>query len=79
MNAIVEIVAKKYQISQDHVCKFKSMQSFKSVTSCVQAGTTGPVTLVDTPGFNDPDATKTDKNIHIETTRNLSLQLYDEN
>ena len=32
--------------------------------------------LFDTPGFNDPDARRTDKNIHIEMIKNLSMHLY---
>ena len=77
LNEIVEIVADKYQKGRDHGCKFKSMESFKSVTSCVQLGSVGPVTLIDTPGFNDPDARMTDKNIHIEMIKNLRNQLYE--
>ena len=33
--------------------------------------------FIDTPGLNDPDARRTDKNIHIETIKSLSMQLYD--
>ena len=53
------------------------MASFKSVTSCVMMATCGGMTLIDTPGLNDPDARRSDKNIHIEMIKNLSLQLYD--
>ena len=53
------------------------MQSFKSVTSCVQLGSVGSVTLIDTPGLNDPDARKSDKNIFIEMIKNLRMHLYD--
>ena len=35
------------------------------------------MTLIDTPGLNDPDTKRPDKNIHIEIIKNLSLQLYD--
>ena len=35
------------------------------------------MTLIDSPGLNDPDARRTDKNIHIEMIKNLSVQLYD--
>ena len=35
------------------------------------------MTLIDTPGLNDPDATRSDKNIHIEMIKNLRIQLYD--
>ena len=36
------------------------------------------MTLIDTPGLNDPDATRSDKNIHIEMIKNLRIQLYDQ-
>ena len=73
LNAIVEIVSEKYYNNQAHGCKFKSMESLKSVTSCVQLGTVGHMNLIDTPGLNDPDARRTDKNIHIEMIKNLSM------
>ena len=47
------------------------------MTSCVQLGTVGNMILIDTPGLNDPDQRRSDKNIHIEIIKNLSLQLYD--
>ena len=53
------------------------MESFASVTSCVKQGSLGDMTLIDTPGLNDPDARRTDKNIFIEMIKHLSLQLYD--
>ena len=53
------------------------MASFKSVTSCVQMATVGGMTLIDTPGLNDPNARRSDKNIHIEMIKNLSVRLYD--
>ena len=77
LNEIVEIYARDYFQSQDHGCNFESSQSFKAVTSCVKLGTAGNMTLIDTPGLNDPDAKRTDKNIHIEMIKNLSVQLYD--
>ena len=40
-------------------------------------GTVGSMTLIDTPGLNDPDVRRSDKNIHIEIIKNLSVQLYD--
>ena len=52
---------------------FKSMQSFKSVTSCVQLGSVGLMTLIDTPGLNDPDASRSDKDTYIEIIKNLSV------
>ena len=35
------------------------------------------MTLVDTPGINDPDAKRSDKNIHIEIIKSMSMRLYD--
>ena len=35
------------------------------------------MTLIDTPGLNDPDAQRTDKNIQIEMIKDLSGRLYD--
>ena len=29
--------------------------------------------LIDTPGLNDPDATRSDKNIHMEMIKNLRM------
>ena len=40
-------------------------------------GSIGNMTFIDTPGLNDPDATRSDKNIYIEIIKNLSVQLYD--
>ena len=73
LNEIVEIYARDYFQSQYHGCNFKSSQSFKSVTSCVQLGTVGNMTVIDSPGLNDPDARRSDKNIHIEMIKNLSV------
>ena len=77
MNKIVELYVDKYFKGLEHGCKFKSMASFRSVTSCVQLGSVENMTLIDTPGLNDPDATRSDKNIHIEMIKNLRIQLYD--
>lgn len=40
-------------------------------------GTIGDMTLIDTPGFNDPDIAVSDKNIYIEIVKSLSSTLYD--
>ena len=77
LNEIVGLVVEKYYKGLDHGCKFKSMASFKSVTSCVQLGSVGCMTLIDTPGLNDPDASRSDKNIFIEMIKNLKLHLSD--
>ena len=73
LNEIVEIYTTKFLKAESHGCKFKSMQSFKSVTPCVQLGSVGNMTLIDTPGLNDPDASRSDKDTYIEIIKNLSI------
>ena len=76
LNKTVELLAQDYP-EQAKACNFKSKQSFKSVTSCAQQGTVGHVTLIDTPGLNDPNALRSDKNIYIEMIKNLRTKLND--
>ena len=33
------------------------------------------MTLIDTPGFNDTDSDRSDKNIFIEMVKNISIKL----
>ena len=40
-------------------------------------GSIGNITLIDTPGLNDPETGRSDKNINIEIIKNLSNQLND--
>ena len=54
LNQLVEILQMHYP-DEIFVCNFESKESFNSVTACVQFGTAGDMTLIDTPGFNDPD------------------------
>ena len=77
LNSLVTIVEEKYFNGQDHDCKFESRKSLKSVTSCVKMGSIGNMTLIDTPGLNDPETGRSDKNINIEIIKNLSNQLKD--
>ena len=77
LNEIVELYVDKYHKGLEHGCKFKSMASFKSVTSCVQQASVGSMIVIDTPGLNDPDASRSDKNIHIEMIKNMRIRLYD--
>ena len=51
---------------ENKACEFKSGKNFQAVTSCVKVATTGNMTLIDTPGFNDVDKNKSDKSIMIE-------------
>ena len=49
--------------------EFTHKQSFESVTSCVEIKTSGNMTLIDTPGFNDPKSQMSDKKILNEMTK----------
>lgn len=40
-------------------------------------GTLGNMELIDTPGLNDPDATRTDKKIYIEMIKSIFEKLHD--
>ena len=66
-------MSEKYFKGQTFACDFESKESFKSVTSCVKLGSIGNMILIDTPGLNDPDKRRSDKNIHIEMIKNLSI------
>ena len=56
---------------------FKSGKSFKAVTSCFKEGTIGQISLLDTPGLNDPNTERSDKSITIEMMKNLQAKLKD--
>ena len=77
LNQIIAIVEAKYYPNQKFDCNFESKESFKSVTSCVKLGTVGDITLIDTPGLNDPNQRRSDKNIYIEIIKSLSIELRD--
>ena len=77
LNQIVDQVAQDNNLGPSHGCQFKSEKSFKSVTGCFKEGTIGNVSLMDTPGLNDPNAERSDKNIIIEMMKNLGSKLKD--
>ena len=77
LNSLVKIIEEKYFDGEDHGCRFKSKKSFKPVTKCVKISSIGNITFIDTPGLNDPETGRSDKNINIEITKNLSNQLKD--
>ena len=77
LNEIVNVFANKFHQGQEHGCKFKSAESFKSVTSCVQLSSIGNMSLIDTPGLNDPNAKRSDKNIFVEMIKSLNIILSD--
>ena len=64
---MAQIFAEEFDgAGEDKACVFKSAKNFQAVTSCVKVATTGTMTLIDTPGFNDVDKNKSDKSIMIE-------------
>ena len=67
LSAISELFAsERTGAKAQKACKFESGKSFAAVTSCVKVARTGNMTLIDTPGFNDSDIRRSDKNILIE-------------
>ena len=48
-----------------------SMQNVESVTSCVEARSIGNMTLTDTPGVNDPNSARSNKNTFIEMIKSM--------
>ena len=45
----------------------------------MKIGSTGDMTLIDSPGFNDADIQRQDKNIMIELIKTIRPMLYDKN
>ena len=77
LNSLVKLAEEKYFKGQDHNCKFEGRKDLKSVTSYIKMGSIGNMTLIDTPGLNDPETGRSDKNINIEIIKTLSNQLND--
>ena len=79
LSKIARLYADNFCPPGSHATHFVSKQSYASVTPCVKIGSTGDMTLIDSPGFNDADIQKTDKNIMIELIRIIRPMLYDRN
>ena len=71
LNKIVKLIADKFFKGDSQGCDFRSMQSVESVTSCVEARTIGNMTLIDTPGVNDPNLARSNKNTFIEMIKSM--------
>ena len=65
LNEIVEVYKDLTKIVDSSI-SFDASKSLDAVTSLVRIATLGKMTLVDTPGFNDPNKTRSDKHIHME-------------
>ena len=46
--------------------KFEAQKSFESVTAFVRIAINNNMTLIDTPGFNDPNRLRSDKQIYMD-------------
>ena len=77
LNSLVKLAEEMYFQGQNHDCKFESKKSLKSVTSCVKMSSIGNMMFIDTPGLNDPETGRSDKNINIEIIKSLSNHLKD--
>ena len=65
LTKISEIYCKKYMNSVD-VLNFTASKSLVAVTSHVKVAKRGYMTLIDSPGLNDPNKTRTDKQIFMD-------------
>jgi hypothetical protein len=54
------------------------MQNVESVTSCVEARSIGNMTLIDTPGVNDPNSARSNKNTFIEMIKSTKQRFRDQ-
>ena len=61
------------------MANFEHKISVKAVTSVVNIVETGPMTLIDSPGFNDDDLKRTDKAILNELTKSIRPRLFNKN
>ena len=55
--------------------KFESGKSVKAVTTKVKVDQSGNMTLIDTPGTNDPDKKRTDSQIQLELMNTIRALL----
>ena len=60
----------KYNKYDGHI-KFEASPSLMSVTSLVRIAKSGNMTLIDSPGFNDPNKLRTDKNIFMDLVNTI--------
>ena len=73
LNHIVDLVKEQFPDHKGNGCNFKHGKSLRAVTSYVQQGTIGNMTLIDTPGLNDAEADRSDKRIFLEMINTSSM------
>ena len=66
LSKISEIYREKYNKEEKYQLKFDASPSLMSVTSVVKIAKSGNMTLIDSPGFNDPNKARTDKAIFMD-------------
>ena len=71
LNKISQVYLINIAKENSHLIEFEASQSVKSVTSSVKIAKSGNMTLIDSPGFNDPNKERTDKAIFMDLISNL--------
>ena len=72
LSLISKIYAKHYQGAKgQRATRFKSQKSSRAITKTVQVMKTGNMTLIDTPGTNDPDKKRPDRQIQAEVINTI--------
>ena len=74
LNKIYQVYKEKYNKDDGHIV-FNASPSLMSVTSIVKIAKSGNMTLIDSPGFNDPNKLRTDKNIFMDLVNTIRLPL----
>ena len=75
LTKISEVYNEKYNSKDQNVIKFDASPSLMSVTAFVKTAQSGNMTLIDTPGFNDPNKSRTDKAIFMDLINTIRVPL----
>ena len=70
LNKIYQVYKEKYNKDDGHIV-FDASPSLMSVTSVVKIAKSGNMTLIDSPGFNDPNKLRTDKAIFMDLVNTI--------
>ena len=78
LSLIAKIYRDKYKLTNsDEAIVFESKQSVKAVTTKVKVAKMGGMTLIDSPGTNDPDKKRPDYQIQLELINTIRTLLKD--
>lgn len=75
LTKVSEIYKEKYKLKDQILIKFEAAPSLMSVTAFVKTAQSGNMTLIDTPGFNDPNKARSDKAIFMDLINTLRVPL----